>query len=73
MVVANSGTGGPRMQTTRPQPTDDIAALQKSLWDFKFEVFQATFSTNVTAVYFTTVAFLSLLHEGKKKARLKRI
>jgi NAD(P)-dependent dehydrogenase (short-subunit alcohol dehydrogenase family) len=51
--------------------TDDITALQSALWDITPESFQATFSTNVTAVYFTTVAFLSLLHAGNEKMLVK--
>ena len=47
--------------------SDDIATLQKALWDINFDDFQATLATNVTAVYFTTIAFLSLLHAGNKK------
>jgi NAD(P)-dependent dehydrogenase (short-subunit alcohol dehydrogenase family) len=47
--------------------TDDINALQKALWDVDFDKFQATFSTNVTGVYFTAIAFLSLLHAGNQK------
>lgn len=47
--------------------TDDIKSLQKALWDVDFEKFQATFSTNVTGVYFTAIAFLSLLHAGNQK------
>src|ERR1700694_491586 len=66
-AVANSGIGGPRTDPRRPQMSDDIASIQKQLWDIKFDEFQTTFSTNVTAVYFTSVAFLSLLHEGNKK------
>ena len=66
-VVTNSGTGGPSMNPVKPQMSDDIAALQKHLWEPEFDAFQATFSTNVTAVYFCTVAFLTLLHAGTQK------
>jgi NAD(P)-dependent dehydrogenase (short-subunit alcohol dehydrogenase family) len=66
-VVANSGIVGPRMNPTKPQMSDDIAAIQKDLWDINPDDFLATFSTNVSAVYFTSVAFLSLLHAGNQK------
>jgi NAD(P)-dependent dehydrogenase (short-subunit alcohol dehydrogenase family) len=67
IVVANSGIGGPRNNPVKPQMSDDIAAIQKALWDISFDDFQSTFSTNVTAVYFTSIAFLSLLHAGNQK------
>jgi len=42
-----------------------IKAFQSSLWDTGSpEDFAETFATNVTAVYYTTVAFLDLLHQG---------
>ena len=47
--------------------SDDIKALQNTLWQTSFESFQDTFSTNVTGVFFTCVAFLSLLHAGNQK------
>lgn len=45
----------------------DIKDLQKILWDSTPEAFQGTFNVNVTAVYYTTVAFLDLLDKGNKK------
>lgn len=47
--------------------SDDVAALQKALWETDFDDFQATFSTNVTGVYFTSIAFLQLLYNGNQK------
>ncbi|KAG6900648.1 hypothetical protein C0993_006752 [Termitomyces sp. T159_Od127] len=42
-----------------------IKAFQSALWDTGSpEEFAETFATNVTAVYYTTVAFLDLLHQG---------
>ncbi|KAG6919623.1 hypothetical protein DXG01_003487 [Tephrocybe rancida] len=42
-----------------------IKAFQSALWDTGSpEDFAETFATNVTAVYYTTVAFLDLLHQG---------
>ncbi|KAF8743778.1 hypothetical protein AX14_000738 [Amanita brunnescens Koide BX004] len=42
-----------------------IKAFQNALWDTGSpEDFADTFATNVTAVYYTTVAFLDLLHQG---------
>lgn len=43
----------------------NIKAFQSALWDTGSpEDFAETFATNVTAVYYTTVAFLDLLHRG---------
>jgi NAD(P)-dependent dehydrogenase (short-subunit alcohol dehydrogenase family) len=45
--------------------TPSIKAFQNALWDTGTpEDFADTFATNVTAVYYTTVAFLELLHQG---------
>ena len=43
----------------------NISAFQSALWDTGTpDDFADTFATNVTAVYYTTVAFLGLLHQG---------
>ena len=55
------------MNPVKPQMSDDIADLQKALWEPEFDAFQATFSTNVTGVYFTSIAFLHLLHNANQK------
>lgn len=42
-----------------------IKAFQSALWETgTMEDWEASFQTNVTAVYYTTVAFLELLHQG---------
>lgn len=47
-----------------------IKAFQSALWDSGSpEDFAESFATNVTAVYYTTVAFLDLLHEGNIRRR----
>ncbi|TFK40454.1 hypothetical protein BDQ12DRAFT_679439 [Crucibulum laeve] len=49
-----------------PHPSiPSIKAFQSALWDTGSpDDFAETFATNVTAVYYTTVAFLDLLHQG---------
>ncbi|KAL0960905.1 hypothetical protein HGRIS_005914 [Hohenbuehelia grisea] len=48
-----------------PPPTPSIRAFQNALWSTGSpEDFADTFATNVTAPYYTTVAFLDLLHQG---------
>lgn len=52
-----------------PEPADDIKAFQKKLWEAGTkEEFNKTFEVNVTAVYYTTVAFMDLLDAGNKRA-----
>ncbi|PFH54038.1 hypothetical protein AMATHDRAFT_136157 [Amanita thiersii Skay4041] len=61
-------------ETTPPSPPDSpslgpsipsIKAFQNALWDTGSpQDFADTFATNVTAVYYTTVAFLDMLHQG---------
>ncbi|KAK7032784.1 2OG-Fe oxygenase [Favolaschia claudopus] len=48
-----------------------IKAFQAALWgeDTSPQDFAETFATNVTAVYYTTVAFLDLLHSGNIRKR----
>ena len=61
LLVANAGVSGPR---GRP---DESAApkLKEKLWNAEgFEDWSTVFNTNVSAVYFTTVALLPLLQAG---------
>ncbi|KAH8119228.1 NAD-binding protein [Phellopilus nigrolimitatus] len=52
-----------------PEPTDDIKTFQEKLWSAGTpEEFTKTFDVNVTAVYYTTVAFLELLDAGNRRA-----
>lgn len=47
-----------------------IKAFQNALWDTGTpQDFADTFATNVTAIYYTTVAFLDLLHQGNIRQR----
>jgi NAD(P)-dependent dehydrogenase (short-subunit alcohol dehydrogenase family) len=47
-----------------------IKAFQNTLWESGSpEDFAESFATNVTAVYYTTVAFLDLLHQGNIRRR----
>jgi NAD(P)-dependent dehydrogenase (short-subunit alcohol dehydrogenase family) len=51
-----------------------IKTFQSVLWDTGSpEDFAETFATNVTAVYYTTIAFLDLLHQGNvRRQRFSR-
>lgn len=67
MLINNSGVINNTAQA--PEPTDDIKTFQKKLWEAGTkEDFNKTLELNVTAVYYTTVAFLELLDAGNKRA-----
>ncbi|KAI1649197.1 NAD(P)-binding protein [Daldinia loculata] len=66
LLVANSGVIGP-INSFNPDFT--IQQLQKNLFEeVSMEDFTNTFHVNVTATYFTLVAFLELLDAGNKNA-----
>lgn len=62
LLVNNAGIFGPIL--TPPTSNTGIKDLQKMLWDIPVTEFQQTFNTNVTAVFYCTVAFLELLSKG---------
>ncbi|KAG1885221.1 NAD(P)-binding protein [Suillus subluteus] len=72
LLVNNAGIARNILPSQLPSlldgPADaspSIKAFQSVLWDTGSpEGFAETFDTNVTAIYFTTVAFLELLHLG---------
>ncbi|KAG1743178.1 NAD(P)-binding protein [Suillus paluster] len=72
LLVNNAGIARNILPVRLPSPLDgpadaspSIKAFQNVLWDTGSPAgFAETFDTNVTAVYFTTVAFLELLHLG---------
>ncbi|ESK95667.1 short chain dehydrogenase reductase family [Moniliophthora roreri MCA 2997] len=69
-----SPTSGNHLSRSPPSPPPSpshaptlpsIRSFQAALWDSgPHEDFAETFATNVTAVYYATVAFLDLLHQG---------
>lgn len=66
LVVANSGVFGPAQSH---DPSLSIQELRKRLFDdVPMEDFTATLNINVTAAYFTSLAFLELLDAGKPQA-----
>ncbi|KAI3331349.1 hypothetical protein F4824DRAFT_293722 [Ustulina deusta] len=63
LLVCNAGVSGPKAE---PSPTD-AESLRSRLWDNEdVSGWQDTYQTNVTAVYFTTVAFLPLLQSAMR-------
>lgn len=67
-----SPTSSPLPHCENPVPS--IKAFQNALWDIgSIEDWEESFRTNSTAVYYTTVAFLELLHRGNvRRLRLER-
>lgn len=70
LLVCNAGIAG-----TKAEPEEEDAEdLKKKLWDKEtVEAWGETLETDVTSVYFTTVAFLPLLQAGiQPKGQLER-
>ncbi|KAJ7644458.1 hypothetical protein FB45DRAFT_897976 [Roridomyces roridus] len=64
-VPSMSNPPSPPASPGSPPSAPSIQAFQASLWDSGSpEDFADTFAANVTSVYYTTVAFLDLLHQG---------
>jgi NAD(P)-dependent dehydrogenase (short-subunit alcohol dehydrogenase family) len=63
LIVAAAGTSGPKGFPD----TSDAVQLKKNLWQESVEDWNTTYNTDVTAVYFTTVAFLPLLQAAPKE------
>ena len=62
----------PKIDEPQSQGLPSIKGFQKTLWDCGSpDDWAATFATNVTSVYYTTVAFLDLLYQGN--ARRQRL
>jgi NAD(P)-dependent dehydrogenase (short-subunit alcohol dehydrogenase family) len=62
-VIANSGAAGPTDALTGPSnPT--LSDIQKHLWSTPHSSITSLFDLNITAAYFTFLAFLPLLEKG---------
>lgn len=67
LLVNNAGVAHNKFKPW--DPATDIKAFQESLWSLGTpDEWARTFAVNVTAVYYTTVAFLELLHLGNVRA-----
>lgn len=63
LLVCNAGVAGPKAQPDE----EDAEDLKKKLWENEdVQGWQDTYATDVTSVYFTTVAFLPLLQASIK-------
>ncbi|KAI1821547.1 NAD(P)-binding protein [Xylaria intraflava] len=63
LLVCNAGTPGPKAEPEATEARD----LRAQLWENEsVEAWQENYETNVTAMYFTTVAFLPLLQAAMR-------
>jgi NAD(P)-dependent dehydrogenase (short-subunit alcohol dehydrogenase family) len=60
-LITNAGIAGPKNEPD----SQNASELKEKLFSETFSEWSDTFNTNVSAVYFTTVAFLPLLQAGK--------
>jgi len=64
VLITNAGVSGPKAEPD----SEDASELKDKLWNSEdFSQWSDTFTTNVSAVYFTTVAFLPLLQAATKE------
>ena len=63
-VIANSGVDGPGLKNLPENAT--LHQFQKFLWDVPVKAMNDTFAVNTTAVLYTCLAFLPLLHAGNE-------
>jgi NAD(P)-dependent dehydrogenase (short-subunit alcohol dehydrogenase family) len=62
LLIAAAGISGPKVEPDEEDATD----LKAKLWEETFEDWDKTMRTDVTSVFFTTVAFLPLLQAASK-------
>lgn len=70
VLIANSGVSGPQALSIKPESS--LKDFQSALWELPFEDYTNTFAVNVSAVFFTVVAFLSLLDAGNEKGNVEQ-
>ncbi|ETS77890.1 hypothetical protein PFICI_09952 [Pestalotiopsis fici W106-1] len=72
LLICNSGIGGPQSAKPSKQPELTIEDFVASNWNVPFEDYNQTFAVNVTSVWYTTLAFLTLLDAGNKKGNVEQ-
>lgn len=70
VLVANSGIQGPNLEGLKP--TSTLAEIQEFLWKSDIEDFTHTYRVNVSAVFYSAIAFLPLLDAGNKKGNVEQ-
>ena len=70
VLIANSGIIGPQSSSINPETS--LKDFQSALWEQPLEDYNSTFAVNVSAVFFTVVAFLGLLDSGNKNGNMEQ-
>lgn len=71
IFIANSGVGGPQAKLTHPLPANSsLSDFIQSWGTVDPNEFAKTFELNVTAVWFSIMAFLPLLEKGNEKGNV---
>lgn len=70
VLIANSGVLGPQSLSIKPETS--LKDFQTVLWEQPFDEYTNTFAVNVSAVFFTVVAFLGLLDAGNEKGNVEQ-
>ena len=68
VLIANSGVLGP--QSTNITAQSSIEEFQDTMWKMDFADYTNTFTVNVSAVWFSIIAFIGLLDAGNKKGNV---
>ncbi|KAH6702640.1 short chain dehydrogenase [Verticillium dahliae] len=70
LLLCNAGVGGPQVKA----PTEGMtaAAWAAQHLDHAQDAYTRTFDVNVSAVWYTTMAFLALLDAGNKRSEMKK-
>lgn len=68
VLICNSGTGGP--ESTKLGPTSTLDDFIKINWEHEVEDYVKTFEVNTAGYWYTSLAFLKLLHLGNEKKNI---
>lgn len=68
VLIANSGIAGPQHSNLTRESS--LEEFQSTLWNASFEDYTQTFAVNASAVFFSVLAFLPLLHAGNQKGNV---
>ncbi|RYP62843.1 hypothetical protein DL770_009523 [Monosporascus sp. CRB-9-2] len=71
IFIANSGIGGPQAALSKPLPPNSTLQDFIQSWSsVSIEEYEKTFELNVSAVWFSIMAFLPLLEKGNEKGNV---
>ena len=65
VLICNSGIGGP--ESTKLGPTSTLDDFIKINWEHEVEDYVKTFEVNTAGYWYTSLAFMKLLHLGNEK------